>query len=70
VPYTGNNQFGTPTAFLTSQGENNYYPSIAGRAVHRVRSGALDNSAGAIDGCVTSPFALCPNDSFSNPRRA
>jgi hypothetical protein len=68
LPYTGNQVFGTPAVFLASGGENNYYPTYSpdgqwiafDRAPH-------DTSVGAIDGCVTTPHALCPNDSFSNP---
>src|SRR5258708_24114180 len=68
VPYAGNNQFGTLAPFLTSKGENNYYPSYSPDGQFIVFDRApLDNSAGAIDGCVTTPHALCPNDSFSNP---
>jgi hypothetical protein len=69
VPYTGNNAFGTPAAFLTSKGENNYYPSYSPDGQFIVFDRApLDSSAGAMNGCVTSPNALCPNDSFSNPK--
>jgi hypothetical protein len=69
LPYMGNQQFGTPTAFLTSQGENNYYPSyspdgqfvVFDRAPH-------DTSVSTLTGCNgTMPQAFCPNDSFSNP---
>jgi len=68
IPYAGNGQFGTPSAFLMSGGENNYYPSyspdgqfvVFDRAPH-------DTTVTTIDGCVMSPHAACPNDSFSNP---
>jgi len=68
LPYMGAGQFGTPVPFMMSGGENNYYPSyspddeyiIFDRAPH-------DTSAGALEGCVTSPHPACPNDSFSNP---
>jgi len=68
VPYDGNGQFGTPSAFLTSGGENNYYPSYSpdGQYVIFDRA-AQDTSVSSVDGCVTSPHAACPNDSFSNP---
>jgi hypothetical protein len=69
LSHTGGQSFGSATAFLTSQGENNYYPSyspdgnfiVFDRAPH-------DSSVTAIDGCVgTQPQSACPNDSFSNP---
>jgi hypothetical protein len=68
LPYSGNQMFGTPSVFLASKGENNYYPSYSPDdnfiVFDRVPK---DSSVSAIDGCVTSPHALCPNDSFSNP---
>ena len=69
VPYSGGGVFGTPTVFLASAGENNYYPSyspdgqlmVFDRAPH-------DTSVPTIDGCTgTPPHVACPNDSFSNP---
>jgi hypothetical protein len=70
MPYTGNRMFGPPSAkpLLMSAGENNYYPAYSpdGELVVFDRV-ALDKSVPTIDGCVTTPNALCPNDSFSNP---
>ncbi|MGO9835643.1 MAG: hypothetical protein ACLP1X_15665 [Polyangiaceae bacterium] len=69
IPYQGNNQFGTPSVFLPSSGENNYYPSYSpdGQFVVFDRV-ALNTTVAAADGCVgTSPEVSCPNDSFSNP---
>jgi hypothetical protein len=68
IPYTGNGQFGTPTAFLQSQGENNYYPSYSpDNGFVLFDRAAQDKSVSAIDGCNTTPHPMCPNDSFSNP---
>jgi hypothetical protein len=68
IPYNGNGQFGTASVFLTSQGENNFYPSYSPEnnfvAFNRTPH---DTSVATIDGCVTSPHPACPNDSFSNP---
>jgi WD40-like Beta Propeller Repeat len=68
LPYNGNQQFGTPAAFLPSKGENNYYPSYSpdGQfvAFNRVPQ---DTSVTPLNGCVMTPHPLCPNDSFSNP---
>jgi hypothetical protein len=69
MPYSGNMQFGAPTLFLMSGGENNYYPGYSpdGQLVVFDRV-AQDTSVPTIDGCVTTPNASCPNDSFSNPK--
>jgi hypothetical protein len=51
-----------------SGGENNYYPSYSPDGTFVVFDRAAhDTSVSAIDGCVMSPNAACPNDSFSNP---
>jgi hypothetical protein len=54
--------FGTPTALLTSAGENNYYPAFSpdGAFVLFNRVAA----SGTIGACTTT---ACPNDAFSNP---
>ncbi|MGH7272730.1 MAG: hypothetical protein ACREJ3_20060 [Polyangiaceae bacterium] len=69
IPYMGNGAFGTPSLFLKSNGENNYYPSYSpdGQFVVFDRVPAV-TSAGGINGCTgSSPEVFCPNDSFSNP---
>jgi hypothetical protein len=67
LAYLGNLQFGTPSEFLASQGENNYYPSYSpdGKLVIFDRAPL----SGTIDACSPSapPGESCPNDSFSNP---
>ncbi|MGO9835646.1 MAG: hypothetical protein ACLP1X_15680 [Polyangiaceae bacterium] len=69
LPYNGNGVFGTPSVFLASNGENNYYPSYSPDGQFVVFDRAPNNtSVSAVDGCVgTSPEVSCPNDSFSNP---
>jgi hypothetical protein len=69
VPYMGNNAFGNPAVFLTSKGENNYYPSYSpdGQFIVFDRT-PQDTGGGAIESCTMSPHPLCPNDSFSNPK--
>jgi hypothetical protein len=70
VPYNGNGAFGTPTVFLQSNGENNYYPSYSPDQPMRFiifNRAPLDMSAGAVTGCTTGNAPMCPNDSFSNP---
>jgi uncharacterized membrane protein YgcG len=69
LPYFGNQQFGGPTPFLMSAGENNYYPSYSpdGQFVAFDRA-PHDTSVATLDGCNgTAPQRSCPNDSFSNP---
>jgi hypothetical protein len=69
IPYSGNNQFGTPAVFLRSAGENNYYPSYSpdGQFVVFDRA-ALDSTVTPATGCSgMQPQVSCPNDSFSNP---
>jgi hypothetical protein len=67
VPYTGNGTFGTPSVFLQSAGENNYYPSyspdVPMSAVLFNRA-PLDPSVATLTGCSGGH---CPNDSFANP---
>jgi hypothetical protein len=70
VPYNGNGAFGTPTVFLQSNGENNYYPSYSPDNPMRFiifNRVPLDMSAGSVTGCTTGNAPTCPNDSFSNP---
>jgi hypothetical protein len=69
IPYTGNGAFGTPSVFLASTGENNYYPSYSPDGEFVVFDRVAPNSGvSTIDGCVgSSPQVSCPNDSFSNP---
>jgi len=68
LPYSGNQMFGTPSVFLASKGENNYYPGYSPDGQFIVFDRApKDPNVSAIDGCVTTPYAACPNDSFSNP---
>jgi hypothetical protein len=70
VPYNGGGAFGTPTVFLQSNGENNYYPSYSPDNPMRFiifNRVALDMSAGSVTGCTTGTAPMCPNDSFSNP---
>jgi hypothetical protein len=64
VPYMGAGVFGTPTAFLQSGGENNYYPSYSpDNPMSYVIFNRVDNmNAGAA--CANG---LCLDDSFSNP---
>jgi hypothetical protein len=70
LPYNGAGSFGTPSVFLQSSGENNYYPSYSPDGQFVVFDRAPSNtSVATIDGCTNSgqPGAMCPNDSFSNP---
>jgi len=69
LPYNGGGAFGTPSVFLASKGENNYYPSYSPDGQYVVFDRAPQNtSVSGIDGCTgTSPQVACPNDSFSNP---
>jgi hypothetical protein len=69
LPYNGNGTFGTPSVFLQSNGENNYYPSYSPDGQFIVFDRAPGSTAvTTIDGCIgTPPHASCPNDSFSNP---
>jgi hypothetical protein len=58
--------FGTPTALLTSTGENNYYPAFSPDGAFVVFNRVpLTGTAGA---CLnTATAGTCPNDAFSNP---
>ncbi|MBV9948750.1 MAG: hypothetical protein JOZ69_18020, partial [Myxococcales bacterium] len=74
VPYMGNSSFGTPTLFLQSAGENNYYPSYSPDATSSsppqfiiFNRAPLDMSMGSPTACTTGAAPTCPNDSFSNP---
>jgi hypothetical protein len=69
IPYMGNGMFGTPSVFLPSSGENNYYPSYSPDGTFVVFDRATHNtSVSSLSGCTgTSPEVFCPNDSFSNP---
>jgi hypothetical protein len=68
LPYNGNGSFGAASALITSQGENNYYPSYSpdGSFIlfNRV---PLTGSVASIDTCDTTSH-VCANDSFSNPK--
>jgi hypothetical protein len=69
IPYSGGGMFGTPSVFLQSKGENNYYPSYSpdGQFIVFDRTPAATNVS-SIAGCVGAPPRVaCPNDSFSNP---
>jgi hypothetical protein len=70
LPYSGNGAFGTPSLFLQSSGENNYYPSYSpdGDFIAFDRAPA-SSAVSTISGCINagSAGALCPNDSYSNP---
>jgi hypothetical protein len=67
-PYNGNGMFGTPTVFLMSGGENNYYPSFSPDADNmKPPSYVLFNRVAAQVGGTACANGFCPNDSFSNP---
>jgi hypothetical protein len=69
IPYMGNGAFGSPSVFLQSNGENNYYPSYSPDGQFVVFDRAPHNtSGGSLSACTgTSPEVFCSNDSFSNP---
>jgi hypothetical protein len=72
VPYSGNGMFGTPTPFLMSNGENNYYPSYspdstASAAGLTPPSFVLFNRVATDPAGTNCSNGFCPNDSFSNP---
>jgi hypothetical protein len=69
VPYMGMGMFGTPTAIITSAGENNYYPSLSPDSNFIVFDRVpLTGTVATIDACTgTGMQVTCPNDSFSNP---
>lgn len=67
MPYSGNGQFGAPAPFLTSGGENNYYPGYSPDGQLVVFDRVAQQGSGALDTCTMTPHAGCPNDSFSNP---
>ncbi|MGZ3439798.1 MAG: TolB family protein, partial [Polyangia bacterium] len=65
--------FGTPTAVITSAGENNFYPGYSPDgtfiAFNRVPKQTVTNPiAGRPDCTGTGMQVTCPNDSFSNPK--
>ena len=64
MSYSGGT-FGAPVPFLTSAGENNYYPSYSpdGQLVIFDRA-PLVGTAATLTACSGG---FCPNDSFSNP---
>jgi hypothetical protein len=64
MPYLGGGGFGTPTLFLQSMGENNYYPSYSPDVPmsYVIFDRVDDMKAGA--NCVPGS---CLDDSFSNP---
>ena len=57
--------FGAPTALLTSTGENNYYPAFSPDG-----SFVVFNRVPLMGAPTPAPPSSCPNDAFSNPRRA
>ena len=67
----GGKTFGTPAALLPSQGENNYYPGYSpdGQFIvfNRVPA-AGDRSIAGRPIAPAADAAICPNDSFSNPK--
>ncbi len=71
APYLGAGAFGSPTALVASQGENDYYPSYSPDAPASLvvfDRAPLDMTVATLTGCTgTPPKALCPNDSFANP---
>jgi hypothetical protein len=63
--------FGTPTAVVTSTGDNNYYPGISPDGAfliynHVPMLPVPNPIAGNTDCTGTAPQVTCPNDSFSN----
>jgi hypothetical protein len=57
--------FGTPTALITSAGENNYYPAFSPDGAFVVFNRVpLTGTAGACSNTAT--IGSCPNDAFSN----
>jgi hypothetical protein len=63
--------FGMPTAVVTSQGENNYYPGISPDGSFLVFNRVpLTGTVAQIDACTvtTGTKQTCPNDSFSNTK--
>jgi hypothetical protein len=60
----GNGVFGTPTVFLQSGGENNYYPSYS---PDNPMSYIIFNRVDDMGRGNACNGAFCPNDSFSNP---
>ena len=65
MPYAGNGTFGAPSAFVQSNGENNYYPSYSPGRSDAVRGLQPRRRAWARGPHARGGF--CPNDSFSNP---
>jgi hypothetical protein len=64
---TGTQTFGMPTALITSQGENNYYPGFSPDGAFVVYN-RVEKQPGGTACTATGNFGLCPNDSFSNPK--
>jgi hypothetical protein len=71
APYMGSGAFGSPAALITSQGENNYYPSFSPdvpASFILFDRAPLDTTVATLTGCSgVPPMATCPNDSFANP---
>jgi hypothetical protein len=59
--------FGMPTAVITSQGENNYYPGYSPDGQFIVYN-RVEMQPGGTTCTMTGNFGLCANDSFSNPK--
>ena len=60
--------FGTPTALVTSAGENNYYPAFSPDGAFVVFN-RVPLTGTIATSCVntSTPAGSCPNDAFSNP---
>jgi hypothetical protein len=73
VAYKGKGTFGTPTVFLQSNGENNYYPSYSPDGTATAAGATppsfvlFDRVANSASAGTTCSGGFCPNDSFSNP---
>ncbi len=68
LPYSGNGVWGQPAEIVTSNGDNNYYPSFSpDGTLIAYNHVPLQGSAGALDTCNATTKS-CPNDSFSNPK--
>jgi hypothetical protein len=69
--FAGSGSAGPSAVLISSQGENNYYPTFSpdSPASYVLFDRApLDPTVGTVTGCKgTPPQAVCPNDSFSNP---
>src|SRR5205814_5906446 len=62
VPYNGSLMFGSPSVFLPSKGENNYYPSYSPDNQFVVFDRAPLSGASNACGPTAPPNETCPND--------